>query len=129
MKTLGVYLRKTLFPLVSIGNIAWLLHRLTGLALAIYLIPHFISINRSRLGPDVFDAALATFTAPFYKAAEFLLIMVVAFHAFNGLRIIVIDIFTFSHRQKLLFGLVLGACAAVLVAVSVLFVPRILAPA
>ena len=129
MRTLGVYLRQTLFPLISIGNIAWLLHRLTGLALAIYLIPHFISINRSRLGPDVFDAALATFTAPFYKAAESLLIMVVAFHSFNGLRIIVIDIFTFSHRQKLLFGLVMGACAAVLVAVSVLFVPRILAPA
>lgn len=129
MRTLAGYLSKTLLPLVSTGNIAWLLHRLTGVALAFYLIPHFFSINRSRLGPEVFDATLETFTAPFYKIAEFLLIMVVAFHLFNGLRVIAIDIFTLSHRQKLLFCLVMGACTAALLALSILFIPRILAPA
>ena len=126
--TIG-YLRKTLLPLVSIGNVSWLLHRLTGVALAVYLIPHFISINSSRQGPEVFDATLAAFTAPSYRVAEFLLIMTVAFHTFNGLRTVAIDFFDLSHRQKLLFWLVMGACAAVLVAVSFLFLPRILAPA
>ncbi len=127
-KSVG-YLRKALLPLVSVGNVSWLLHRLTGVALAVYLIPHFISINSSRQGPEAFDATLATFTAPLYRAAELLLIMTVAFHTLNGLRTIAIDFFDLSHSQKLLFWLVIGVCAAVLVAVSFLFVPRILAPA
>ncbi len=122
------YFRNTLLPSVNVGTVSWLLHRVSGVALAIYLIPHFLSINSSREGPEVFDATLAVFTAPVYKAAEFLLILVVAFHAFNGVRIIVIDFFTLSHRQKLLFWLVMLACGLVLVAASFLFVPKILAP-
>ena len=122
------YLRKTLMPSVNAGQVSWLLHRLTGIALALYLIPHFSSINTSRQGPEAFDATLATFTSPLLKAAEFLLILVVAFHAFNGLRIIAIDFFTLSHRQKVLFWLVMIGFGIVLCAASFLFIPKILAP-
>ena len=115
-------------PSVNVGTVSWLLHRVSGVALAIYLIPHFLSINASREGPEVFNATLAVFTAPVYKAAELMLIMVVAFHAFNGVRIIMVDFFTLSHRQKLLFWLVMLACGLVLAAASFLFVPKILAP-
>ncbi|MBI4081218.1 MAG: succinate dehydrogenase, cytochrome b556 subunit [Candidatus Lambdaproteobacteria bacterium] len=129
MTALVAYLRRSLLPQVNVGNAAWLLHRLTGLALAVYLLPHFVSINGSRAGPAAFDAGLAVFTAPLYKAAEWLLIGTVAFHGFNGLRVIAIDFFALSGRQKLLFWLVMAATAAVLLAASLLFVPRILAPA
>jgi succinate dehydrogenase / fumarate reductase cytochrome b subunit len=122
------YLRSTLLPSVNVGNVSWLLHRVTGVALAIYLIPHFFTINQSSKGPEAFDAALAVFSAPVFKVAEFLLILVVAFHAFNGMRIIVIDFFTLSHRQKMLFWFVMVACVIVLAAASFLFVPKILAP-
>jgi succinate dehydrogenase / fumarate reductase cytochrome b subunit len=124
--TLVGYLHRTLLPLISIGNIAWLLHRLTGVAIAVYLVLHFITIGSSRQGPEVFDATLESYTAPVWKVAECLLIMAVAFHIFNGLRIIVIDFFDLSPKQKLLFWLVMGACAIVLIAVSVLFLPKIL---
>lgn len=122
------YLRRTLLPQVNVGTLAWLAHRVSGLALAVYLVPHFASIASARGGKAAFDATLAPYAAPLYKAAEFVLVVTVAFHACNGLRIVAIDFFDLSRRQKLLFWLVLGACGIVLVAASWLFVPRILAP-
>ncbi len=129
MGTVVAYLRRTLLPRPNIGNLSWLAHRLTGVALAVYLIPHFVSIGSARGGAAAFDGELAVYTAPIFKAAEFLLILVVAFHLFNGLRIIAVDFFNLSGHQKLLFWLVMVACAAVFLAASLLFVPRILAPA
>jgi succinate dehydrogenase cytochrome b subunit len=121
------YVRKTLLPLVNPGTVAWLLHRVTGLALAAYLIPHFISIHAARGGRAALDAELAGFRTPLFAVAEWLLVGAVAFHACNGLRVIAVDAFDLTGRQRLLFWLVLLACAAVFAAASTLFVPRILA--
>ena len=124
----GPALRRIWFPQWSVGTVSWLLHRITGVMLAIYLVPHFLTINKSRLGPAAFDSELATYSGPFYAAAEYVLVAAVTFHLFNGLRITAVDLFDLSHRQRLLFGLVLAACLAVLLAASLIFVPRILAP-
>ena len=51
MQAVLVYFRQTLLPLVNVGTVAWLLHRLSGVALAVYLIPHFVSVNATRGGP------------------------------------------------------------------------------
>ena len=129
MTVLTGYVRRTLLPLVNAGTVAWLLHRMTGVALALYLVPHFVSINAARGGPAALDAELRGFAGPLFAVAEWLLIGAVAFHALNGLRLIALDAFDLSGRQKLLFWLVLLACAAVFGAASTLFVPRMLAPA
>ena len=128
MAALMKTLRGTLLPLVNTGGLAWLLHRVTGLALVAYLVPHFISINSARGGPAALDADLAYFNTPFFAAMEWLLVGAVAFHALNGLRIIALDCFDLSGRQKWLFWLVLLACGTVFLAASTLFVPRILGP-
>ena len=86
----------------SVGNVSWLLHRVTGVALAIYLLPHFISIHSSQLGQQMFDQELNVYTTPFFKFAEFILVLTVAFHMFNGLRIIALDCFNLVGHQKLL---------------------------
>jgi succinate dehydrogenase / fumarate reductase cytochrome b subunit len=122
------YLRRTLLPLLNTGTLAWLLHRVTGVALAIYLLPHFLSIHAARSGSQALDAELRGFATPLFAVAEWLLIGAVAFHALNGLRIIAVDLFDLAPRQKALFWAVLVVCAAVFVAASTLFVPRILAP-
>jgi len=122
------YVRRTLLPLVNTGTVAWLLHRVTGVALAGYLVLHFASINAARGGATALDAELHGFATPLFAVAEWLLIGAVAFHAFNGARIIAVDLFDLAPRHKLLFGIVLAACVAVFLAASVLFVPRILAP-
>lgn len=128
MQAVLVYFRQTLLPLVNVGTVAWLLHRLSGVALAVYLIPHFVSVNAARGGPAALDAELAGFASPLFAAAEYVLVLTVAFHLLNGLRIIAIDFLDLSRHHKLLFWLVMAACAAVFLAASTLFVPRILAP-
>lgn len=110
----------------SIGNVAWLWHRLTGIALALYLIPHFISIHSAMEGPNVFDETLATYQSPFYAFCEWMLILTVAYHAANGLRIIAMDLFNLSSYQKWFFGFVIAICLTVFILSSFLFVPRIL---
>lgn len=122
------YVRRTLLPVRNVGTLSWLAHRVTGIALALYLVPHFISIHSALGGPGAFDRSLAAFRGPLFKTAEFLLIGVVAFHLFNGLRIIAVDFLNVTGSQRLLFWVTMIATAAVLVAASVLFVPRILGP-
>ena len=126
---LWTYLRRTLLPQFNVGTLSWLAHRATGVALALYLIPHFVSIHSAQGGPQALDTTLAGYRGPLFKAAELLLIGVVAFHGFNGLRIVALDFFSVTGQQRLLFWLTLAATACVLVAASFLFVPRILGPA
>ncbi len=128
MTAIATYLRRAVLPLVSVDTFAWLLHRLTGVALAVYLVPHLISINAARGGAALLDAELATFKTPFFAVAEWVLIGAVAYHAFNGLRLIALDVFDLSSRQRGMFLLVLLATVIVLGATTWLFVPRILAP-
>ncbi|MCH9046576.1 MAG: hypothetical protein IIA40_10765, partial [SAR324 cluster bacterium] len=80
----------------------------------------------ARGGPAALDSELAGFASPLFAAAEYVLVLTVAFHLLNGLRIIAIDFLDLSRRQKLLFWLVIAGCAAVFLAASTLFVPRIL---
>jgi succinate dehydrogenase / fumarate reductase cytochrome b subunit len=119
-------MRRTLLPARSAGSLSWLAHRLTGIALALYLVPHFVSIHSALGGPAAFDRSLAALRGPIFKAAEYLLVGAVAFHLFNGLRIIAIDFLNVTGQQRLLLWLALAATAAVLAAASVLFLPGIL---
>ena len=121
-------LRKNLLPQLNAVSVLWLLHRLTGVALAVYLVPHFITINDSRWGPEIFNEALSWFQGSLIVAAEFVIVLAVAFHGINGLRIIAMDFFDLSHRQKWLLGMVLAVCSAIFLSASLWFVPRILEP-
>ena len=121
-------LRKNLLPQLNAVSVLWLLHRLTGVALAVYLVPHFITINNSRWGPEIFNEALNWFQGSLIITAEFVIVLAVAFHGINGLRIIAMDFFDLSQRQKWLLGLVLTACGAVFLSATFWFVPKILEP-
>lgn len=121
-------IRRNILPQLNTGSVAWAMHRITGVALAVYLVPHIMTINSSRGGREAFDEALGWYAGPLIAISEFALVMAVAFHMFNGIRIIVVDFFDLSHAQKLLFWLVMAACAAVLLGATFIFLPRILAP-
>ena len=127
--SLKLLLRRHLLPQFNSVSVLWALHRLTGVALAVYLVPHFITIHDSRQGASVFNETLAWFQGPLIAAAEFVIVLAVGFHACNGLRIIAVDFFDLSHQQKWLFWAVLVSCGAVFLASSFWFVPKILAPA
>jgi succinate dehydrogenase / fumarate reductase cytochrome b subunit len=101
---------------VRTGMFAWMLHRMTGLALVGYLVVHVWGL-RAITDPDAYNALIASYHAPIFKVGEFLLLGAVIYHALNGLRIVLIDFLGWSPNQKKLFW-TLGAVAAVMFAVG-----------
>jgi succinate dehydrogenase cytochrome b subunit len=95
------------------GTAAWLLQRLSGVFLTIYLITHIIVIGTSVRGEDSFDDLLSTFDKAPFLVLDAGLLGIVAFHAVNGLRLILFDFAIGLRYQKVLFW------AAFVVAVGV----------
>ena len=101
---------------LRVGMFAWMLHRLTGLALVGYLVVHIWGL-KAITNPEAYNALIASYHAPIFKVGEFLLLGAVIYHALNGLRIVLIDFMGWSPNQKKLFW-TLGAVAAVLFVVG-----------
>lgn len=80
-----------------------MLHRLSGLALIFYLSLHIWVINSLTLGPDKFNEVMAFLGSPLFKFLEVGLWGVILFHAFNGVRVVIVDFFKGALFQKKLF--------------------------
>lgn len=85
------------------GFISFLLRRVSGVALVIYLFIHMWVIGSVNRGPEMFDARLATVQSPFFKLMEVLLLAAVVYHGFDGIRILIVDYFHVTNYRKSLF--------------------------
>jgi succinate dehydrogenase / fumarate reductase cytochrome b subunit len=95
---------------IRTGMFAWMMHRLTGVGLVVYLVIHIWGL-KSLSDPETFNALIAKYHSPIFKVGEFALLVAVAYHAMNGLRIVLIDFLGWSPKQKRLFvtlGIVTG---------------------
>lgn len=73
------------------GMISWALHRLTGLGVLVFLLVHIADIFVIGYGPEEFNDLLFIYHNPFFRVMEIMLVGAVYYHAFNGVRIILID--------------------------------------
>ncbi len=93
------------------GMWAWILQRGTGVILVGYLFLHLALLSAAtapgRPGAAL-NRVLAVFRNPLVLYLDLVLIAVVLLHAFNGIRLIVLDLGYGFLRQK---GLFLGAMA------------------
>ena len=109
------------------GQWAFVLHRLSGVALALYLMLHVLDISLVMYGPDgPFNAFLAFYHQWPFRIGLILIMAAVVYHAFNGLRIILMDMTSWGtkyHRQ-LWYG-VLGATTVVGIPILLKIVPEI----
>ena len=85
------------------GTIAWLLHRVTGVFLTVYLIMHIFIVGQGVRGQEAFDHALEYVQKPVFVFLDAGLAGVVAYHAFNGLRVVAFDLGWGIRQQKALF--------------------------
>ncbi len=70
---------------------AFTLHRITGLGLLLYFILH-IFVTGSRIGgPESWTHIMHTFETQLSKFGEFLVFLAFAFHALNGLRLVITE--------------------------------------
>ncbi|WP_294926715.1 succinate dehydrogenase, cytochrome b556 subunit [uncultured Paracoccus sp.] len=90
--------------------LAYMLHRLSGLALALFLPAHFYMLSLALTRPRQLDHFLSLADNPLVKLAEFGLVFLLAVHFFGGLRLLALEFLPWSPRQKsLAAGAVAGA--------------------
>ena len=96
------------------GFVAAMLHRLSGIALAVFLPLHFLALATALNGANALDSFLALTREPLVQALEWCIVVALALHLTLGLRVLAIEFFDF--REKTLAAL--SACAAAVVAIG-----------
>lgn len=90
------------------GMWSWLLHRIAGLGILLFLLVHIVDISLLNFGPDVYNEGIAFFGIGIIRVISLALIAGVLFHSFNGIRIMLIDFWPKGVRyQGLMFAVVM----------------------
>jgi succinate dehydrogenase cytochrome b556 subunit len=91
MTTLVTTVTETLRYRGKIGQWSWAFHRLAGLGTLLFLILHVVDTSWAAFYPDLYKDALAQYQSPLFTVGEFILVAAVVYHAYNGLRIVLLD--------------------------------------
>jgi succinate dehydrogenase / fumarate reductase cytochrome b subunit len=89
---------------------SWLLHRVAGLGILLFLLVHIVDISLLNFGPNVYDEGISLFGTTIVRLISLALIAAVLYHSFNGIRIMLIDFWPKAVRfQATMFAIVLVA--------------------
>ena len=96
------------------GSLAYVLHRVSGLALIFFLFFHILSVTKSQATPEAYDLMIRRMQEPDFKIGEILLFAGLIYHALNGVRILIVDFAMrrTEHHKRLFWGF--GVLAAAL---------------
>jgi succinate dehydrogenase / fumarate reductase cytochrome b subunit len=75
----------------GIERYAYILHRVTGLALIVYLMMHTAVTSMRATGTYLWVEG-GFFHQPIFKFGEFLVFAAFAYHAFNGVRLVLVEL-------------------------------------
>ena len=81
---------------------AFILHRISGIALALFLPVHFWVLALALNGTEQLDGFLRWTDLAIVKFAEFTLVFLLAVHLFGGLRLLALEFLPWSAPQKTL---------------------------
>lgn len=84
------------------GMLAWAFHRISGIGIFAFVVLHVVDIYLVGGNPELYDEVLAFYASLPGRLLEVVLGAALLYHALNGLRIIIIDLFppmTVYHRQ------------------------------
>ena len=99
------------------GFVAAVLHRLSGIALAIFLPLHFLALGTALNGAGALDSFLALTRQPLIQFLEFGIVVALAVHLTLGLRVLAIEFFDFREKT----AAALSTCAAAVLGVGLIF--------
>jgi succinate dehydrogenase / fumarate reductase cytochrome b subunit len=87
---------------------SWVAHRITGVTLFFFLFAHVIDTAMVRVSPEAYNAAVETYKNPLVGVMELGLVAAVLFHAFNGVRIVLVDFWSKGPRyqRQMTYGVV-----------------------
>jgi fumarate reductase subunit D len=95
-----------------------MLHRLSGIALAIFLPLHFLALATALNGANALDSFLALTRQPLVIVTECGIVIALAVHMTLGLRVLAIEFFDFREKTVAM----LSACLAAVLAIGVMFI-------
>jgi fumarate reductase subunit D len=91
---------------------AFLVHRLSGLVLALFLPVHFWALGHAIQGEASLDGFLRFTDRPLFKFAEWGLVLLLAAHMAGGVRLLLIEFGHWTGLRKNLIAVTAGFAAA-----------------
>ncbi|MBI4233626.1 MAG: succinate dehydrogenase, cytochrome b556 subunit [Chloroflexi bacterium] len=105
---------------------AWLLQRVSGVALVGYLFLHIGVISTSLGGARTFDPVLRALQTPPFVILDLGLLATVLYHALNGFRILLIEMGVGARQQAALFWGCIAVTAVALAVATYFSIPLII---
>lgn len=93
----------------SPGQWSWLLHRITGVAVILFLFAHVVDTAVVGWGPEAYDRVVGVYHNWAVKLLELGLVAAVLYHAINGVKIMLFDFWPASARRMKPISLVFTA--------------------
>lgn len=98
------------------GMWSWVAHRITGVAVYLFLLVHVLDTALVRVDANLYDAVIASYKTPIVNLLEVGLVGAVLYHALNGLRIILVDFWSKGPRyQRAMLWVVMAIWVAVMI--------------
>ena len=94
------------------GYWAFAVHRISGLALALFLPVHFWALGLGLQGEAALDSFLRVTDSPVFKLGEWGLVMLLAVHLMGGVRLLLIEFAPWSGPRKNLIAWAMGCAVA-----------------
>jgi len=110
-----------------LGMVAFMGQSISGLGIVIYLFMHIFVISSAvwRPGGGSFDRILQHLQQPQFIVGDLVLLLAVAFHGVNGLRILLLDAGIGVRRHKATFWVLMIAAIILVIWGTVLAIPFI----
>lgn len=90
------------------GYIAFAVHRLSGVGLAVFLPLHFMALGTALSGEAALDGFLRWTDHPLVKLAETGLVLLLALHLAGGLRVLALEFLGWRDWQKTAIAVATG---------------------
>jgi fumarate reductase subunit D len=91
-----------------VSYIAFALHRISGLLLAVFLPLHFLALSQALYGEAVLDSFLSWTDNPLVKLTEVGLVLMLALHLGCGLRVMALEALGWTNWQKNMAAIAFG---------------------
>lgn len=91
---------KDLVKNINPGMYAFWVHRITGVTVTLFLFLHIWTLSAVFRGKDAYDYAISKFDTKAGYLFQYVLLLAVALHLLNGIRITVADFWGITRSQK-----------------------------
>ena len=82
------------------GMWSWVAHRITGVGIFFFLLVHVLDTALVRVSPAAYNEVIGTYKNPIIGLLEVGLVGAILFHAFNGIRLILVDFWARGPRYQ-----------------------------